>query len=129
MFEAEDRGQMVLRVWGSFVVGLIVVALAGGAYEAVTGGAFDPALVIGAAFLGGFVYAIPLLVIAAVAAFLLAERIARRPASWSGGATVIATVLVFFLYPIGMWQVALAVCAASSVILCVWLRRRPLGHT
>lgn len=124
MVDAEGRAELVLRVWGSFIAGLLLFATVAGFYDYFAQGL----VVTGPGILVvGFSMGLPFLVAAGVAAFFLAPTVVRRPALWCCGATLIVSSLCLMLFPYRWWIPASIVSAASSLVLCIWLARRPLS--
>lgn len=124
MVDSEDRAQLVLRVWGSFIFGLLLFAIGAGVYDYVALGLVvtGPAIM-----LFGLLIALPFLVVASIGAYLLGSLVVRNPVWWTGAASILAGTLSYLVLPKGMWIAVLFVSLFCSGTLCMWLGRRPLG--
>ncbi len=103
MLQDEERWRIVLRVLGSFIAALLVVALLAGTIQGLAGdGLSAPDVLLGLLLLARAI-ATPLLLLAGLGAFFFCDRISRRPLLWGGAATMCAGILCFLVLPAGFW--------------------------
>lgn len=127
MLQNEERWRIVLRVLGSFMIALLVVALLAGAIQGLAGdGVSAPDVLLGLLLLARAI-ATPLLLLAGLGAFFFHDRVSRRPLLWGGAATMCGSMLCFLVLPAGLWIAGLIIAAIATAIFYFWMERRPLG--